>query len=220
MFNIGIYANSTERKEIKKTISQCLDEINVVAQISYIRNKSEILNIFNFDHKYNIIIVVEKSNLMYIKKSYTNYGKKVVNITSGFLEKPINNQTLEEILFSSNEYLCPHSIFEINNKKTFRLIPHEDIEYFHWSDGKTVVYLTNNETEEIPQTTKKIKEFLSEDYFAECTKGYLVNLFNLKKINKVNHEIILKSGAIIPISRKNFNNILLMIIKSVFGYLN
>ena len=67
-----------------------------------------------------------------------------------------------------------------------------------------LVFLANNETEKIKASTKKIKEELSEDYFVNNSRGYLVNLFNVKKIDRVNNEIIFKSGSRIPISRKIF----------------
>ncbi len=220
MLNIGIYAAPAERKKIKSSVNQYLTEINVKAHISYVTSRNDILKILDFTPKYNIIIIREEKGLTYLKKISVNYGKKNMKLTYGSIEEPLNSKKLDEIIFSSDGYFCPYGIYQINNNKSFRLVLHEDIEYFHWNGKKTILHLVNNETEEIPETIKKIKESIMETYFVECTKGHIINLFNIKKIDKVNNEIILKSGATIPVSRKNFNHVILMLIKAVYGLMN
>lgn len=129
----------------------------------------------------------------------------------------MTSEQLNEILFSNNGQDCPPDIYKINNRKTLRLIPHEDIEYFDWNKDKSLVHLTNNETEEIFQSTKEIKKELPGDYFAECARGYIVNLFNIKRIDKTNQEITLKSSKTIPLNRKLFQNLINNLIRFVYG---
>jgi len=220
MIKIGIYAESIDRKKIKKSITQYLNNTNVEAEINYTRTKDEVLSISNPDGNYNIMIICEGNKIKYIKKNSVNYGKKVVQLTSGVFEGALNNEILDEIILSTIGYGCPQGIYKINSKKMFRLIPHEDIEYFHCSKEESIVFLANNETEKIKASTKKIKEELSEDYFVNSSRGYLVNLFNVKKIDRVNNEIIFKSGSRIPISRKNFQNTIRTLIKTIYGISN
>jgi len=62
-----------------------------------------------------------------------------------------------------------------------------------------------------------IKKQLTEDYFINCARGYIVNLFNIKKINKTNNEILLKSGKKIPISKNKFQHVFKIYIKAMNG---
>lgn len=218
MIKIGIYAESIDKKKIKKSITQYLNKISIESDINYMKTKDEVLSISNPASKYNIMIICENNEIKYIKKNSVNYKKKVVQLTSGVLDSALSDEILDEIILSANGYGCPHGIYKINDRKTFRLIPHEDIEYFHCSKEESMVFLTNNETEKIFHSAKSIKEELSEDYFINSSKGYLVNLFNVKKIDRVNNEIIFKSGRKIPISRKNFQNTIRMLIKAIYGF--
>ena len=217
MIKIGIYADSITRNRIKIAIIQYLKKININAEISHLSSKNEVLNIFNADNKYNIIIFKRKNELIYIKKISVNYRKEHVQVISGSFENPLINESLDELFFSNNGCGCPHGIYNINTKNTLRFVPHEDIEYFHCSSVESRVFLTNSESEQINQTTQKIKVELSEDYFAECARGYIVNLFNVRKIDKFNKELILNSGSKIPLSKKNYQKTIDILFKAIFG---
>jgi DNA-binding LytR/AlgR family response regulator len=217
MIKIGIYADSITRNRIKISIVQYLKEVNIKAEISYIKSKDEVINIFDTYNKYNIIIIKRKNKLIYTKKFAVNYGKKHVQIISGSLENPLSNENLSELFFSNNGCGCPHGIYSISTQNTLRFVSHEDIEYFHCSRAESMVFLTNSEAEQINQTTQKIKMELSEDYFVECARGYVVNLFNVKKIDKFNKFLILKSGKEIPLSKKNYQETINKLFKAIFG---
>jgi len=144
-------------------------------------------------------------------------SKMHVQILSGSLENPLGNENLSELFFTNNECGCPHGIYSISTQNTLRFVYHEDIEYFHCSRAESMVFLTNNKTEQINQTTQKIKMELSEDYFVECARGYIVNLFNVRKIDKFNQLLILKSRSEIPLSKKNYHETINKFFKAIFG---
>ncbi|MBP1925637.1 DNA-binding LytR/AlgR family response regulator [Sedimentibacter acidaminivorans] len=217
MITIGIYADSIDRKKISIAVIQFLKENQIEGKVSYIRKSHEILNVFDQHCKYNIIIISKNNELTYIKRNSSHYVKKSLQLTTGLLVSPLNSENLGEIIISENNYNCPHGFYKIDTNKTMRLVPYKDIEYFHWSEGKSILYLTNNETEDISNTVKRIKTELSEDYFVECARGYIVNLYNVKKIDKINQEITLKSENKIPINRKKFQHTFKMLIKDIYG---
>lgn len=218
MINIGIYADLIERNNIKASIKKYLKDTNLEANVNYIRTLDELLHdFFQLNNKYNIVMTCTEDKLMFIKINSVNYGKNVKKLTSGILEFPLSSEGIDEMMLADNGHNCPHGIYEINSKKTFRLVPHEDIEYFYRSKGKTMVFMRNNETEEIFQTKKAIKKGLAEDYFVDCAKGYIVNIFNIKKIDKTNQVITLQSGNKIPISRKKFQHTFRILIKAKCG---
>lgn len=217
MLKIGICATPTERKKIKLSLSQYFKKANVDATINYIDNRNNIFNTLYFGYDYSLIIISDSKGLSYIKKISSDYDKKNMKLIYGFLEEPFDSDDCDEIILRSVGHLCPHGVFRVNNSKSFRLVLHENIEYFHWDGNKTILHLLNNETEEISLTIKKIYESLSEPYFVECFKGCIVNLFNIKKIDKVTKELVMKSGTRIPFSRKKYNVIVRSLIQAVYG---
>ena len=221
MINIGIYANLVERNNIKTSITKYLENSKIEANINFIRTLNELFHdFFQLNSKYNIIITCEENKIKFVKINSIKYGNNnfdVKNLTLGILEFPLSIESIDEMMLADNGQNCPHGIYEINSKKTFRLVPHEDIEYFYRSKGKTMIFMKNNETEEIFQTKKAIMKELAENYFVDCAKGYIVNIFNIKKIDKINQEITLQSGNKIPINRRKFQHTFRTLIKAKFG---
>lgn len=218
MISIGIYSAPVERNNIKESITNYLNDNNIKYSISTITTTDELFHdFFQQNSKYNIIITYKENKLMYIKINSINYGKNVKQLTSGLLEFPLNNERLDEMMIADNGYNCPYGIFKVNTNKTFRLVPHEDIEYFYSSKGKTKIFLKNDETEEIKKSKKAIKKELTENYFVDCAKGYMVNLYNIKKIDKTNSIILMQSGDTIPINRKKFQHVFREYIKTMCG---
>ncbi len=73
-----------------------------------------------------------------------------------------------------------------------------------------------NETEIIYESTKSIKRKLPEEFFIDCIKGHIVNLYNIKKIDKLNYILTMKSGNKIQFCRANFKIITRMYFRIVF----
>ena len=153
-------------------------------------------------------------------KTYYNFDKNYMHMVSGILELPLNIDSIDKKLFNNIEstYCCPYGIYNINNRTVFRKILHEDIEYIQRLNDKSVIFLRNGETEEINKSINKIKTELNEKYFIKCCKGYIVNIFNIEKVNKNTNTIELKSGIKIPLTRKNFQEFLKSYIFSVEGF--
>ena len=43
------------------------------------------------------------------------------------------------------------------------------------------------------ESIKIFKTKLPEIYFTDCVKGYIIYLYNVKKIDRVNHQLVMKS---------------------------
>ncbi len=81
------------------------------------------------------------------------------------------------------------------------LINIEDILYLKSEDIYAYVY-TNSEKLFTTVSLGRIEKGLKRHSFFRCHKSYLVNLDHLAKITKgVNYQLILSSGAKIPLSR-------------------
>ena len=143
-------------------------------------------------------------------KTYYNFDKNYMHAVSGILELPLSSDSIDKELLGNieNTYCCPYGIYIVNNRTIYRRILYEDIEYIQRDKDKSVIYLRNGETEEIRKSINKIKKELDEKYFIKSCNGYIVNIFNINKVNKDTHSIELKSGTKIPLTKRNFQEFL------------
>lgn len=219
MIKIGIYcSNRVQKKEIKNTIKQYFDALQIESEIISLRTKIAALKDMTVGYiDYNIVILCEEDRLIYLKKNIVNHFKGYSNITVGWLAMPINMDKIEKIIFNEDYHNCPRGIYKLITNKTIRAIPYGDISFFRWNGEKTIIHLKDYETEELKQSIKKIKEDLPENYFAECIKGYIINLYSVKKIDKTNHEFVMHSGHRIPISDRKYSAMVRLYIEVMFG---
>lgn len=219
MIKIGIFCRDrAHKKEIKSKLKQYFDDLHIEAEVTNIRTKMAALkNIDAAYIDYNIIMLCEDDRVTYFKKNLVNHFRNYSNITVGWLSTPISTDNIEEIMFNEDYHGCPIGVYKLINNKTIRAIPYSDINFFRWNGDKTIIYLKDYETEELKQSIKKIKSELPEKYFAECIKGYIINLYNVKKIDKTKHEFIMHSGHKIPVSSRKYRSIVRLYIEVMFG---
>ena len=120
-----------------------------------------------------------------------------------------------EVLKSS--HFCPYGVYAAKNAKMSRLIQHEDIECIYRKKRKSVFYLHSGETMEVSDSQTKILAGLDANYFIKCSKGYIVNFFNIEQISDDYKSLILKSGAEIPMSRSGQKQLFKSISLSIAG---
>jgi len=219
MIKIGIYCmDKAQKKEIKSKLKQYFDELKIEAKITDFRTKMAVLgNIAKGYIDYNIVLLCEEDRLTYFKKNLVNYFRNYSNITVGWISIPLSMNKIEEMLFNEDYHGCPRGVYKFITQKTIRAVPYGDINFFRWNGDKTVIYLKDYETEENKQSIKKIKGELHEKYFVECIKGYIINLYNVKKMDKTKHEFIMYSGHKIPISSRKYNEMVRLYIEVMFG---
>lgn len=219
MIKIGIFCNDgAQKKEIKNILKQYFDDLQIVSQITILRTKMVVLKDIAAGYiDYNIIMICEEDRLTYFKKNIMNYFKNYGNMTVGWVSMPLNTDKLQEIIFNEDYHGCPRGVYKLDTNKTIRAIPYSDINFFRWNGDKTIIYLKDYETEEIKKSIKKLKEELPENYFAECIKGYIINLYSVKKIDKINHEFVMYSGHRIPISDRKYGALVRLYIEVMFG---
>ena len=219
MIKIGIYCkDSIQKKEIKNFLKEYFEDMEMESNISYIRTWKNVYN--NLAAKfgdYNIMFVCDEGKITYIKRNAPSEFKNYTNITTGWTELPLSSEKIDDVITSKDYHNCPCKVFHLNTMKTIRAITHAEIEYCKKSDRKSVIVLKDNETEEINETLKSLKRKLPEDYFATCLGGYIINLYNIKKIDRANRKIIMNSGHTIPIAKSKNKAFLRIFFKVIFG---
>lgn len=220
MLKIVLHCSNKEYKEIEPVLSEYLTNKNIAFEIYHVGSATKFLSDYLYQKDFQLLLVCKNSSLSYMLKTYYNFDKSYMHMVSGILELPLNFDSIDKELFNNIEstYCCPYGIYNVSNRKVFRKILHEDIEYIQRLNDKSVIFLRDGETEEINKSINKIKTELNEKYFIKCCKGYIVNIFNIEKVNKDTHTIELKSGIKIPLTRKNFQEFLKSYIFSVEGF--
>lgn len=219
MLKIGIYCKDrVQKKEIKKSLKEYFDALQMEAEITTLRTKVTVLNdITESFTDYKIILLCDEDKVSYFKKNVVNHFKDYSNMTVGCLSLPLSMDKIEEIIFNEDYHFCPRGVYKLITNKTIRAIPYDDINFLRWNGNKTIIYLKDYETEEEKKSIKKMKVELPEKYFVESIKGYIINLYNVKKIDKVNHQLVMHSGHRIPISSRKYKSFVRLYIEVMFG---
>lgn len=219
MIKIGVYCkDSNHKKEIKMSLKQYFNDLNIESEICNIRTKmSALYNLAVAYTEFNIVLLCEDNKITYVKRNLVNYMENYSSQTVGWTDIPLDNDKIDKIIINEDYHNCPHGVYGMNTRKTVRAISYSDIEYCQWMNGKTVIFLKDNETEEINESIKILKTKLPEIYFADCIKGYIINMYNVKRIDRVNKRLIMKSGNEINVSRYKFTDIIRLYIRVMFG---
>lgn len=219
MIRIGIYSKDLNiKKEIKKLIIQYFDDLNLNHEINYIRTRMKALNnLIEGYIAYDIVIICDSDKITYIKKNTVNNKVNYKYQIVGWLNFPLDKVSIGEIIYSMDDYSYYSGIFGLKTKKTIRVIMYKDIEFCQRVDRKTLIYLSSKEIEETSESLKSIKSKLPEDYFVDCLKGYIINLYNVKKIDRTNNVFVMNSGFTIHISKNKYLEVVRLYIKIMFG---
>lgn len=126
---------------------------------------------------------------------------KNVNLC-GFLVKPVNKDTLQQLLEKAREKLKIQESEKLvlKEKGTIHAIPYQEIFYVE-SVGRKLVIYTLHDKMEIYEKLDDLRKKLPEG-FLQCHKSFLVNMNHIRRIDK-NH-VLLKDGIEIPISRARY----------------
>ncbi|WMJ78089.1 MULTISPECIES: LytTR family DNA-binding domain-containing protein [unclassified Sedimentibacter] len=220
MLKIVLHCNSKSIKKIESELSEYFNKRNTLYKLYQVGSSSEFLSSYLPNKDFQLLLIYKNDRLSYIIKTYHNFDKDYMHMVSGTLEFPLNHETIDKVLFNNieNTHCCPYGIYNVNNKTVFRRVLHEDIEYIRRTKNQTIVYLKNGETEKTSGSINKIMNELNEKYFIKCCKGYIVNIFNVKKINKDTNTVELKSGTKLPLTKVNFRKFLKTYITSMAGF--
>lgn len=93
---------------------------------------------------------------------------------------------------------------------------HSDIEYFCRKDKKTVICMRDGSSESTGESLTSIKKSLPQEYFVHAHRGYIINLYNIRRIDRPKFTFIMRSGRQISVSQKVYKEIFNKFIKTVF----
>jgi len=126
---------------------------------------------------------------------------------SAYIIKPVEKDKLARAFKTALKHLDCASMFYVNAKGSEMAVPFDEIMYFE-NNLKTVNLYRANVKEPVvfSGTIKNISA--PSEYFYICHQSFLVNFAHIEMIDKAKHDIVMKNGARIHISRRYYAGIL------------
>ena len=207
MLKILLYGSAEERKILEEALQKPLREKNISLDIHYLSNPQQLMKNYLLNSSYRLIVACLDGITSYVIKGDSNTVSHIITGIMSFPptpdeidEKLMRNQELASF-YSSGEYIATHRGFT-------RKIPYEEIDYIRSDNKKTIIHLTNGDTEIISKNMGKVNDEINRRYFVKCCIGVIVNTRNIRKIHrseKSSRIIELKSGARVIMTEGYFN---------------
>ncbi len=200
---IALYGNYKKLNQIEDVLSKYLNGNDIPFEIHRISDSEQFLREFLTKDDYRLFMISEKGTVSYLLKIYKNFDRQTARYAYGKLKFPLTQKELFDQIFEAvkTSHTCPYNIYAAKNAKMSRLIQHEDIECIYKQKTKSVFYLRSGEIMEVTNSLSKIFAELDANYFIKCSKGVIVNFFNIEQVSDDYKTITTKSGVEIPMSR-------------------
>ncbi len=198
MLKILLYGSAEERKILEEALQKPLKENKISFDIHYLSNPQQLMKNYLLNSSYRLIMACLDDSTSYVIKGGSSMpGSYVV---TGVLAFPPTPEEIDEKLMRNRELASFYSSGEyaVTHRGLTHKIPYEEIDYLQSDNKKTIMHLTNGDTEIIQKGIGKVNAEINRKYFAKCCIGVIVNTRNIRKIHRSekNSRIIeLKSGA-------------------------
>lgn len=217
-----------ELQRIKKMLERIADKLGIPAVITAFDSSQMILSVIAakpdaFDILFLDMYIDEKIGLDIARSVRAkNQACSIIFLTafpdkmadsfefraSAYLVKPVDEEKLTAALRTALSHLQVIPSFYLRVKEMDYSIPFADIVYIE-SRLKELHLFCNDQPEAIAFPGKlSALTGLPQEYFHFCHKSYLVNFSFVKIIDKKSHEIVLKNGVRLPISRTFYATVL------------
>lgn len=200
-------------------LSECLKAFDIPFEIHHIPNTQKFIHDFLFNNNFRLFMESSKETITYMLKIYTNSDQQYSRHVAGTLKYPLTQAEFIKDMLAAIKLsrICPYGVYAAKNGKMSRLIPHEDIQFIHKEKHKSVIYLYDGEYMKEVTSQARIQKELDASYFFKCHQGYIVNFFNIEQISDDYKFLLMKSGAIIPMSRLGLKQLVKSLSISITG---
>ena len=215
-----------ELETIRLLLTKISAEADIKTEFSSYNNSRQLLEIidggaFDFDMVFLDMYIDEKIGLdlaQAIRKKnnccviifITAFSDRMAECfewkVSDYLTKPIEKDKLAKAFQIGLTHLEKTSMFFVSVKNKDFTIPFDEIIYFE-NNLKSVKLYRINEIEPLVFSGTVSDINAPTEYFHFCHKSFLVNFLHIKMIDKSKHNIVMKNGVIIHISRKHYTGI-------------
>lgn len=147
-----------------------------------------------------IVFVTTHSELAPISYQYMVSALTFVDKNAPFEVRKQLIETCLQHYVSRNGMTQQEDIFLVENAYTTVKVPFQTVEYIMTDEPHRLKLITTNQLIQFYGTLKEIEQLDSR--LIRCHKSFLVNKAHLQAIDMKTQQLILKSGKIIPVSRR------------------
>lgn len=212
-----------DRVQIAKETDSILNQANISHHIDRYADAKALLDAIRSGMKYNLLlldVLMDEMNGMALAAELRkeDNGTAIIFISvsqemarqgyrvdaSRYLVKPLDREELEEaLLYCYEKWLIRKEILLPTDRGKY-MTSLMDVQYVEAYDRGARFFLTN-ETVETRLKFKEAEALLPKSTFMMCHRAYIVNLSLTKQIRQ--YEFLMKSGAVVPISRYRYNDV-------------
>lgn len=109
--------------------------------------------------------------------------------------------------FALNELMSLNRFFSFKQKQRLERIPCHEIEYFESSQRNVTVYLRSGKEYTFTAKLDDVQGKVLCSGFIRCHQSYLVNMENVRQLDKANKQFHMFSGRNVDISRRNMHEV-------------
>lgn len=172
----------------------------VVLDIDYIKNLKEIYTDFRAQNLLAALII--------ISGSYRQLDSAMLLRPTAYLKKPLaKSHYRSRLKFILNEFSSINSFFTFKQRQELGRIPYFEIEYFESNQRNVTLHLRNSQSYIFTAKLTDIEGKLPGSNFLRCHQSYLVNMDNVRILDKVNRQFHMISGKCVDISRRNLSEV-------------
>ncbi|WP_313163534.1 LytTR family DNA-binding domain-containing protein [Sedimentibacter sp.] len=197
MLKILLYGSTQERKILEDALQKPLRGKNISFDIHYLSNPQQLMKNYLLNSSYRLIVACLDGSTSYVIKDGC---MPVSHVVTGTMSFPPTPEEIDEKLMRNPELASfySHGEYTVTHRGLTHKIPYEEIDYLQSDNKKTIMHLTNGDTEIIQKGIGKVNAEINRKYFAKCCIGVIVNTRNIRKIHRLEKSsriIELKSGA-------------------------
>lgn len=208
MLKILLYGSAAEQKILEEALKRPLEEYKISFKIKYLSSLQQLMKNHLLNNGCSLIVACMEGSTVYVIKG-NGPDSDIITGTMGFPPTP---EEIDDRLMKNPELARFYSSGEytLTEQGRTRKIPYEDIDYIKSNNKKTIIYLTNGNTETISKNIDEVEAEINRKYFAKCCLGHVVNTRNIYKIHawdKNSKVLELKSGAEVVLSSVYFDKL-------------
>lgn len=171
------------------------------------------VNIDEFQDALTLLKIIRthniKTSLIFLGDSYHTLCRLMIFRPSSFIPHMLDKNELAGTIYQLyQEQKQQQRCFLIKNRDEIERIPYEQIEFFESSNRK--VYLHTRKDSKVYEFNAKIDDVIKAINvcgFIRCHQSCLVNLDNVRKIDKVNRCFTTFSGKTVDISKRSLSEV-------------
>jgi len=153
-----------------------------------------------YDSEGIIVFVTTHSELAPISYQYMVSALTFIDKNLPFEEKKKIIETCLEHYAQKNSKSLEEDYFLMETSFTSMKLPFRTIEYIMTEEPHRLQMVTTNQFIQFYGTLKEVEE--KDSRLVRCHKSYIVNLMQVEELDYSNQQFILKSGKVVPISRR------------------